>query len=405
MPAANLILYAQWTANPTYKVTYDGNGSTGGTAPADANNYLSGAMVTAANQGTLVKSGCTFTGWNTKPTGSGNGYTVGATFAMTAANDTLYAQWSTVITFTVTYDGNGKTGGTVPIDTGHYTAGQSAVAKTNTGVLTKTGFTFVGWNTLANGQGIGYPEGAALLMGSANDTLYARWTALRRIPSSQRLGRTGQFPRPGRLRLFREITRRSPSRPRQTIMSRMSLSMAYRRAPSRPTHLPMILQATPLRRASGSIRSQSHRAPGAHGAITPLGATTVTATASQTCAITPDAHYHITGILVGGVAQAIASPYTVLNVLASTTIDVTFGIDSLTITSSVTGANGTIAPNRGTAVGYNGSQAYTITPDVTLPHHEHSRWRRCTGDSVAIHCFKCGCQHFYSGDVRDNPSP
>ncbi len=78
----------------TYTVTYDGNGSTGGTAPTDPSSpYASGANVTVlGNTGSLVKTGYTFNNWNTAANGSGTTYAPAATFSI-AANTTLYAQW------------------------------------------------------------------------------------------------------------------------------------------------------------------------------------------------------------------------------------------------------------------------------------------------------------------------
>ena len=78
-----------------FTVTYNGNGSTGGTAPTDASSpYLSGATVTViGNTGNLVKTSKNFDGWNTAADGSGTSYSPGDTFAI-AANTTLYAQWS-----------------------------------------------------------------------------------------------------------------------------------------------------------------------------------------------------------------------------------------------------------------------------------------------------------------------
>ena len=77
-----------------YKVTYDGNGNTGGTAPADANWYAGGATVTVlGNTGALVKTGYTWTCWNTAADGSGTDYDSADTFALSAAA-TLYAKWT-----------------------------------------------------------------------------------------------------------------------------------------------------------------------------------------------------------------------------------------------------------------------------------------------------------------------
>ena len=178
MGSANITLYARWTALPTYTVTYDGNVNTGGTAPVDANSYLQGQTVTTRGAGTLVKTGYTFTGWNTKANGSGTAYAAGVTFAMGAANDTLHAQWALVPTYGVAYNGNTNTTGAAPADNNRYTVGQSVIALGNTGNLAKPGYTFVGWNTQANDSGIGYATGVSFFMGSSNVTLYAQWTQL-----------------------------------------------------------------------------------------------------------------------------------------------------------------------------------------------------------------------------------
>ena len=74
----------------TYTVTYNGNGNTGGSAPASV--VTTGAF-TVAMVGTLVKTGYNFTGWNTAADGSGTAYAAGAS-AVATANVTLYAQWT-----------------------------------------------------------------------------------------------------------------------------------------------------------------------------------------------------------------------------------------------------------------------------------------------------------------------
>jgi uncharacterized repeat protein (TIGR02543 family) len=74
--------------------------------------------------------------------------------------------------YTVTYDGNGNTGGTVPTDSTGYASNASVTVLGNTGNLTKTGYTFAGWTTVANG---GTDFGASFNI-TANTTLYAKWT-------------------------------------------------------------------------------------------------------------------------------------------------------------------------------------------------------------------------------------
>ncbi|MCD7948505.1 MAG: S-layer homology domain-containing protein, partial [Oscillospiraceae bacterium] len=100
---ADITLYAQWSKNSsggggggstTYKVTYDGNGNTGGSAPTDSKSYSSGATVTVlGNTESLVKTSYTFAGWNTNADGTGTTYQAESTFTITSAT-TLYAVWT-----------------------------------------------------------------------------------------------------------------------------------------------------------------------------------------------------------------------------------------------------------------------------------------------------------------------
>ncbi len=78
-----------------YIVTYTANGATTGSAPTDSNEYQQGSSVTVlGNIAGMTKTNCSFSGWNTKIDGSGNGYAVGAVFVMGSTNVILYAQWA-----------------------------------------------------------------------------------------------------------------------------------------------------------------------------------------------------------------------------------------------------------------------------------------------------------------------
>ena len=96
-----------------YKVTYNGNGNTGGTAPTDA-VYYSGngttSVTTKTNSGSLEKTGYTFSCWNTQADGNGTDITPGNTFTITA-NTTLYAKWVSAGT-SVSLSQAGQTNGT-----------------------------------------------------------------------------------------------------------------------------------------------------------------------------------------------------------------------------------------------------------------------------------------------------
>ena len=100
MGAVNLTLYAKWTLNPTYTVTYDGHGETDGTVPVDSNSYEEGEMVTVlGNTGKLLNiDGATtayrFENWNTVDIGTGMDYVADDTFTMGSSNLTLHAQWT-----------------------------------------------------------------------------------------------------------------------------------------------------------------------------------------------------------------------------------------------------------------------------------------------------------------------
>lgn len=75
------------------------------------------------------------------------------------------------------YNGNGETDGDVPVDSSSYGLGVTASVYGNTGNLTKIGNAFVGWNTLADGNGRSY-TGEDTLTLAGDTTLYAKWLRL-----------------------------------------------------------------------------------------------------------------------------------------------------------------------------------------------------------------------------------
>lgn len=97
------------------------------------------------------------------------------TFPFYPAEDvTLFAKWVSEM-YTITYDSNGATGGTVP-KTVQVEKGSSFVISANTGNLTKTGYAFTKWSTSTDGKsGQTYAPGDNSLIPSKNMTLYAQW--------------------------------------------------------------------------------------------------------------------------------------------------------------------------------------------------------------------------------------
>ncbi|MEY4451604.1 MAG: hypothetical protein RLZZ380_725, partial [Actinomycetota bacterium] len=173
--SAPLVEYTFAVSAPSssYTITYFGNGASGGSAPADTTG--SGSVTLATNSGNLENTGFTFDGWNTQANGGGTTYAAGAQYNLTA-NVSLYAKWTAVApsSFTITYDGNGKDGGSVPsASTGNGTITLAG----NSGTLTRTGYNFLGWNTSANGTGTHYNTAASYNL-TADVTLYAEWEAV-----------------------------------------------------------------------------------------------------------------------------------------------------------------------------------------------------------------------------------
>ena len=82
---------------------------------------------------------------------------------------------TTASSFTVTYDGNGSTSGSVPTDpSSPYASGATVTVLGNTGSLARTNYSFTGWNTAANGSGASYAAGGTFTI-TSNTTLFAQW--------------------------------------------------------------------------------------------------------------------------------------------------------------------------------------------------------------------------------------
>jgi len=86
---------------------------------------------------------------------------------------TLYALWE-INKYKVKYNGNGNDTGSVPAAKEYEYNSMIAVAK-KPSALRKTGFTFVGWNTRADGTGDTLMPGDSIRIGLSDTTLYALW--------------------------------------------------------------------------------------------------------------------------------------------------------------------------------------------------------------------------------------
>ena len=155
------------TPGVTYTVTFYSNDGTG----AAATQTVTENTLTALNANTFTRFGYVFRNWNTEATGGGTSYEDQAEI-ITGANLTLYAQWTqnAPATYTVSFNANGGSG-SMPAQT--VTANTSTPLNANS--FTRSGYTFSGWNTAANGSGTAYADRASVTL-NANLALYAQWT-------------------------------------------------------------------------------------------------------------------------------------------------------------------------------------------------------------------------------------
>ncbi|HIX23198.1 MAG TPA: InlB B-repeat-containing protein [Candidatus Parabacteroides faecavium] len=118
------------------------------------------------------KTGYTFAGWYENSEFSGNPVTDIPTNS--TGELTFYAKW-TLNTYTVKFDSNGGDGS---MDDQMFTYGVAQNLTENT--FTRTGYTFTGWNTQADGNGTSYADGVDGSQMPADNggtvILYAQWT-------------------------------------------------------------------------------------------------------------------------------------------------------------------------------------------------------------------------------------
>lgn len=166
-----LTLYAQWTPGQA-GLTYDGNGATGG--KTDPQNGVTDQKVNVRQNG-FTRDGYTFVRWDTQADCRGKAVNPGDKWTLQGSS-TLYACWTGNMQ-PLTYHGNGATGGNTAAQSGK--TGDELT--TNANGFTRDGYTFVEWNTKADGTGGHYGKGtngvAKWTMLPVGNDLYAIWQA------------------------------------------------------------------------------------------------------------------------------------------------------------------------------------------------------------------------------------
>ncbi|MEG0505774.1 MAG: InlB B-repeat-containing protein, partial [Raoultibacter sp.] len=169
----SLELWAKWEPNP-YIVRFNANWGT----DKDVDQSMIFDTAVQLNPNSFARLGYEFTGWNTSVDGTGFAYSDGQEVKNLTSKRNgivkLYAQWKGEA-YSVLFDGNGSNEGVMETQT-FYFGQYSALSKNS---FRKTGFTFTGWNTKADGSGVPYGDLERVTDLAPVDlktvTMYAQW--------------------------------------------------------------------------------------------------------------------------------------------------------------------------------------------------------------------------------------
>lgn len=169
----NKTIYAGWKS-VVYKINYNANGGSG---TMESDNAEFGTNVTIRSNG-FTRDGYTFAGWTTKSDGTDDGYGwtgwsgtwnyADGQYGIAENKLVLYARWEKNA-YTISYNANG--GSNAP---GNQSKIENKSISLSSSKPTRTGYTFVNWNTKKDGSGTTYKAGASY-NSNADLTLYAQW--------------------------------------------------------------------------------------------------------------------------------------------------------------------------------------------------------------------------------------
>ncbi|MGE4702585.1 InlB B-repeat-containing protein [Bifidobacterium breve] len=184
-PNGIVTMVAQWSANEAH-IRYNPNPpagkTTGGQGTPNWDGHTGDTPTIGQNGWTI--DGYTFAGWATSPDGSGARYAPGARWTANGTL-TLYAQW-TPGQASLTYDGNGATGGKTDPQNG--VTDQRVNVRQNG--FTRDGYVFTGWNTQPDGRGQAWAPNAVWTL-HGTGVLYARWRGNQQVLKYYGNGATG----------------------------------------------------------------------------------------------------------------------------------------------------------------------------------------------------------------------
>ncbi len=167
-------IYAVWKKEQTvstFKLSFNANGGTGAPSAQSCTTTASSCSVTVPST-KPTRTNYTFKGWATTTSASAAKYNPGDSVAL-SKNTTIYAVWKN--NYTIKFNGNGSTSGSMSNLAMVYGTAKNLTANT----FVKTGYTFSGWNTKADGSGTAYANKQSVnnLTNTAGGiiNLYAQW--------------------------------------------------------------------------------------------------------------------------------------------------------------------------------------------------------------------------------------
>lgn len=168
----DVTMYAHWTANG-YTAKYDAGGGKG----TMGDQKFTFDVPQNLSPNAFTRDGYTFTGW--KRADTGDAYQDGQQVANLTSTPngivTMIAQW-TPNPASINYDPNPPTGRTPGGQgTANWTGHTGDTQAIGANGWTVDGYTFIGWNTSADGKGTAYAPGTTWIA-NGTLTLYAQWT-------------------------------------------------------------------------------------------------------------------------------------------------------------------------------------------------------------------------------------
>ena len=155
---------------------------------------ISGKAVSLSSSNAASKTGWTFLGWRKDKTASA---TVESSITAGTSTINLYAVYRQTIT--LSYNGNGNTGGSTAAQTGYRYYNNTNIVNPSftlrSNGFSKSGYSFVNWR-MGSASGTAYNTGANVTL-SANTTFYAYWsviytTSVASFPTGQVQNQSGE---------------------------------------------------------------------------------------------------------------------------------------------------------------------------------------------------------------------